>query len=141
VLQSTNRSLEIGVFVERAGKMNNVRNVALWSLLVLVSLAILGCGKKDEDKPVSEVKTEAKQMSTDELRAEAMKCKEAITAKKGELEEVMAKLKELPVTEIKDKDAKRLEDLNKSISALQKHFDVYYQELRKKGVDTSDLKM
>ena len=121
--------------------MNNVRNVTLWFLLVLVSLAVLGCGKKDEDKPVSEVKTEAKQMSTDELRAEAMKYKEAITAKKDELNKVMAKLKELPVTEIKDEDGKRLEDLNKSISALQKHFDVYYQELRKKGEDTSDLKM
>ena len=121
--------------------MKNVRNVTLWSLLVMVSLAVLGCGKKDEDKPVSEVKTEAKQMSTDELRAEAMKCKEAIIAQKGELEKVRVKLRELPVTEIKDKDAKRLEDLNKSISALQKHFDVYYQELRRKGEDTSDLKM
>ena len=140
-LLNTDRSLEIGVIFERAGKMKNVRNVTLWSLLVLVSLAVLGCGKKDEDKPVSEVKTEAKQMSTDELRAEAMKCKEAITAKKGELEEVMAKLKVLPITEISDKDAKRIEDLHRSISALQKHFDVYYQELRKKGEDISDLKM
>jgi hypothetical protein len=121
--------------------MNIVRNATLWSLLVLVSLAVLGCGKKDEDKPVSEVKTEAEQMNKDELRAEAMKCKEAITAKKGELEKVMAKLKVLPVTEIRDKDAKRLEDLNKSISALQKHFDVYYQELRKKGGDTSGLQI
>ncbi len=128
-------------FVERAGKMNNVRNVTLWCLLVLVSLAVLGCGKKDEDKPVSDVKTEAKQMSTDELRAEAIKYKEAITAKKGELNKVMAKLKELPVTEIKDEDAKKLEDLNRSISVLKEHFNVYYQELRKKGGDTSGLQI
>ena len=121
--------------------MKIVRNAALWSLLVLVSLAVLGCGKKDEDKPVSEVKTEAEQMNKDELRAEAMKCKEAITAQKGELEKIMAKLKVLPVTEIKDKDAKKLEDLNKSISVLKEHFNVYYQELRKKGGDTSGLQI
>lgn len=121
--------------------MKNVRNVTLWSLLVLVSLAISGCGKKDEDKPVSDVKTEAKQMSTDELRVEAMKYKEAITAKMGELNKIMAKLKVLPVTEIKNEDAKKLEDLNKSISALKERFNVYYQELRKKGGDTSDLQI
>lgn len=121
--------------------MKIVRNAALWSLLVLVSLAVLGCGKKDEDKPVSDVKTEAEQMNKDELRAEAMKCKEAIAAKKGELEKVMAKLKELPVTEIKDEDAKRLEDLNRSISVLKERFSVYYQELRKKGGDTSGLQI
>lgn len=121
--------------------MKMVKNVSLWSLLLLVSLAVLGCGKKDEERPVSEVKTEAEQMSTDELRAEAMKCKEAITSKKAELEELTAKLKEIPVTEILNEDAKRIEELNKSISSLQKHFDVYYQMLRKKGGDTSGLQI
>lgn len=118
-----------------------MKNVSLWSLLVLFSLAVLGCGKKDEDRPVSEVKTEAEQMSTDELRAEAMKYKEAITAKKAELEKLTAKLKEIPVTEILNEDAKRIEDLNRSISALKERFNVYYQMLRKKGGDTSGLQI
>ncbi|MHC4112257.1 MAG: hypothetical protein ACYSUY_14385 [Planctomycetota bacterium] len=121
--------------------MDNVRNVTLWSLLVLVSLVVLGCGKKDEDKPVSDVKTEAKQMSTDELRAEAIKYKEAITAKMEELNKIMAKLKVLPITEIRDEDTKKLEDTNKSLSMLKERFNFYYQELRKKGGDTSDLKI
>jgi len=122
-----------------------VKNVSLWSLLVLCSLAVLSCGKKDEDRPISEVKTEAEQMITDELRAEAMKCKEAITSKRGELEKLTAKLKGLPVTEMLGEEAKGLkadiEDLNKSVSALKERFDVYYRKLQEKGGDTSGLQI
>ena len=126
--------------------MNIVRNAALWSLLVLCSLAVLGCGQKaDEAKPVSEVKAEAEQMDTGELRAMATRYKEAITAKKGELEKITSKLKEIPLAEKLGEDAKGLsadiENLNKSISALKERFDVYYQELQKKDGDTSDLQL
>ncbi|MHC4543368.1 MAG: hypothetical protein ACYTDW_08660 [Planctomycetota bacterium] len=126
--------------------MKIVRNAALWSLLVLCSLAVLGCGQKaDEAKPMSEVKAEAEQMDTGELRAMAMRYKEAITAKKGELEKITAKLKEIPLAEKLGKEAKGLsadiENLNKSVSALKERFDVYYQELQKKGGDTSGLQI
>jgi lipase chaperone LimK len=121
--------------------MKILRNATLWSLLVLISLAIFGCGKKDEDRPVSEVKTEAGQLDKDQLRAKVLKYKEAIVANKLELEKLTAKLKTAPLTEISDEDAKRVEDLNRSISALKKHFEVYYQELRKKGGDTSGLEI
>jgi len=121
--------------------MKIVRNAALWFLLLLVSLVVLGCGKKDEDRPVSEIKTKAEQMSKDELRAEAMKYKEAITAKKAELEKLTAKLKEIPLTEIRNEDAKRIEDLNRSISALKERFQVYYRMLQKKGGDISGLQI
>ena len=126
--------------------MKIVRNAALWSLLVLCSLAVLGCGQKaDEAKPMSEVKAEAGQMDTGELRTVAMRYKEAVTAKKGELEKITAKLKEIPVTEMLGEEAKGLkadiEDLNKSVSALKERFDVYYQELQKKGGDTSGLQI
>jgi hypothetical protein len=126
--------------------MKIVRNVALWSLLVLCSLAVLGCGQKaDETKPTSEVKAEAEQMDTGELRAMAMRYKEAITAKKGELEKITAKLKEIPMTEMLGEEAKGLkadiENLNKSISALKERFDIYYQKLQKKGGDTSGLQI
>jgi uncharacterized protein YlxW (UPF0749 family) len=121
--------------------MKMVKNVSLWSLLVLCSLTVLGCGKKDEDRPVSEIKTKAEQMNKDELRAEAMKYKEAITTKKAELEELTAKLKEIPLTEIRNEDAKRVEDLNRSISALKERFQVYYRMLQKKGGDISGLQI
>ena len=142
-------SIETRSLFERTGQMKIVKNATLWSLLILISLADSGCSKKEEeeDKPAAKqsfsvkVKTEAEQKEPDELRAEVMKYKEEITAKKLELEELTTKLQTVPLTEILEEDAKRLEDLNRSISALQKHFDVYYQELRKKGGDTSGLQM
>jgi uncharacterized coiled-coil DUF342 family protein len=126
--------------------MKIVRNATIWSLSVLISLTVFGCSKEaDETKPVSEVKAEAAQMDTKELRSAAMRYKEAITAKTGELERITSKLKEIPVTEMLGEEAKGLkadiEDLNKSVSALKERFDVYLQELRKKGGDTSGLEI
>jgi len=49
-----------------------------------------GCGKKaDESKPLSEVKAEAGSMSVEKLRSMAITYKDAITAKKGEIEKVV----------------------------------------------------
>lgn len=126
--------------------MKNVRNVTFWLLLVLCSLAVLGCGQKaDENKPMSEVKAEAEKMDTSKLRDMATSYKEAITAKKGEVEKITAKLKEIPVTEMLGEEAKGLkadiDDLNTSISALKERFDVYYDKLKEKGGDTSGLQI
>ena len=116
------------------------------SLLVLCSIALLGCGSKaDENKPMSEVKAEAEKMDTSGLRAMAMDYKEAITAKNGEVDKITAKLKEIPLTEMLGEEAKGLkadiEDLNKSVSALRERFDVYYEKLKEKGGDTSGLQI
>ncbi len=126
--------------------MKIVRNATILSLSVLISLTVLGCSKEaDETKPVSEVKFEADQMDTNELKSAAMRYKEAITSKTGELERITAKLKEIPVTEMLGEEAKGLkadiEGLNKSVSALKERFDIYLQELRKKGGDTSGLEI
>jgi len=124
--------------------MKIVRNATILSLSVLISLTVLGCSKEaDETKPVSEVKTEADQMDTNELKSAAMRYKEAFTAKARELERITAKLKEIPVTEMLGEEAKGLkadiEGLNKSVSALRERFDIYLQKLREKGGDTSGL--
>ena len=124
--------------------MKTRKTVTFYCLLVLCSLALLGCGKKaDENKPISEVKAEADQMSVDKLRSMAMKYKDAITAKKGEVEKFAAKLKEIPITEKLGTEAKELmaeiEALNKSISSLKERFQVYYQKLKEKGGDLSGL--
>jgi hypothetical protein len=106
----------------------------------------LGCGQKaDENKPMSEVKAEAEKMDSSELRAMATSYKEAITAKKGEMDKIAAKLKEIPVTEMLGEEAKGLkadiDNLNQSISALKERFDVYYDKLQEKGGDTSGLQI
>ncbi len=124
--------------------MKSVRSAILCCLLVLCPFAILGCGKKaDEDKPLSEAKAEAEKMDKDGLRATAMTYKEAITAKKGEIEKLTAKLKDIPVTEMLGDEAKELkvdiDNLNKSISALRERFEVYYQKLKAEGGDLSGL--
>jgi hypothetical protein len=128
--------------------MKIVRNAILWSLLVLCSLAVLGCGQEgevDEYKPISEVKAEAEKMDTSGLKTMATKYKEAITAKKGDLDKVTAQLKKIPLTEMMDEEANDLKadinNLNKSISALTERFNVYYEKLQEKGGDTSGLQI
>ena len=126
--------------------MKVVRHATLWSLLVLCSLFVLGCGQKaDETKPVSEVKAEAEKMDTNQLRAMAMTYKEAIVAKKGELEKITAKLKEIPLTEMMGEEAKALKadiaNLNGSVTALKVRFDVYYEKLKAAGGELSGLQI
>ena len=145
-------SIETRSLFERTGQMNIVKYATLWSLLILISLADSGCSKKEEEekekyKPTAkqlfytEVKTEAKQKEPDALRIEVMKYKEEITAKKLELEQLKTKLQTVPFEEILEADAKRLEELNRSISTLKKRYDIYFQELRRQGGDMSDLEI
>ena len=126
--------------------MNILKNVILCCLLILCPLAVFGCGKKaDENKPLSEVTTEAEKMDTDGLRAMAMAYKEAIAAKKGDLEKLTAKLKDIPVTEMLGEEAKGLkadmENLEKSVSALQDRFKIYYDKLKEENGDLSGLEI
>ena len=126
--------------------MNITKNNILCFLLVLISLALCGCGKKaDENKPIGEVKAEAEKMSIEKLRSMAINYKEAITAKKGEVEKLASKLKDIPLTKIMSDEAKGLkadiDDLNKSVNALKERFDIYCEKLKEKGGDLSDLQI
>jgi len=126
--------------------MKTKLNVVLCCLLITCSLAILGCGKKaDESKPLSEVKAEAEKMSAADLQAAAKKYMAAATAKKGEVEKLAAKLKEIAVTEMMGAEAKKIkadmETATKSLSALKERFQVYYDAIKKKGGDLSGLKI
>jgi len=126
--------------------MKTERNINLYLLLVGCALVLLGCGKKvDEGKPMSEVKAEAEQMSVRELRAMAMRYKESISAKMAELDEIMQKLKDIPVAEKLGTEATELtaemKNLTKSLSALRERFQVYYGELKGKGGDVAGLEI
>jgi hypothetical protein len=125
--------------------MKRVRTVAFWSFLAVWSVGLVACGKKaDENKPMSEVKAEAERMSVEELRAMAMKYKEAISAKKAETERVIGKqISDIPVAKKLGGEATELstemDNLSKSLSALKERFQVYYDKLKEKGGDLSDL--
>ena len=126
--------------------MKTVKLITFYCSLTLCALALVGCGKKaDENKPVSEVKAEAEKMSAEKLRDMALAYKDAIEAKRGDVEKITAKLKEIPVTQMLGDEAKGLkadiDDLNKSVSALKKRFNVYYSKLKEKGGDLSGLKI
>jgi predicted small lipoprotein YifL len=123
-----------------------MRKTVLSLILALSVLCLFGCGKKaDESKPISEVKAEAEKMSVEDLKAMAMKYKDAIVAKKAGVEKMTAKLKEIPVTQMLGEEAKKLQvdidNLGKSLSALKERFQVYYDQLKAKGGDVSGLQI
>ncbi len=125
--------------------MKTVRNVT-FCLLVVCFLALVGCGKKaDESKPLNEVKAEAEKMSVEKLRSMALTYKDAIMAKKGEVEKVAGKFKDIPVAKMLGDEAKELkteiEALNKSMSALKERFQVYYGKLKEKDGNLSGLEL
>ena len=131
---------------ERDKKMKTPKTITFNYVLVLCSIILLGCGKKaDENKPTSEVKAEAEQMSVEKLRQMAMKYKDAILARRGEVEKFTAQLKGIPIAEKLGTEAKEImaeiEALNKSVSALTERFQIYYQKLKEIGGDTSGLEL
>lgn len=131
-------------------------------LLVLFLSIAFGCSKKgdkappasapgaavgavtvDTQKPIPEVQAQADTMSVDSLRATALKYKEAILAKQGEIEKLGAKLKDIPIADALGQQAKELktdvQNLQTSVKALKDRFQVYYDTLKKKGGDLSGL--
>lgn len=137
------------------------RNVA--SCLLVFSLFVaVGCSKKADEgtppstpgaqtqavtvnieKPIPEVQAEAETLSVDSLKAAALKYKEAVLAKQGEIEKLLAKIKEIPITEALGQEAKTLktdlQSLETSVNALKDRFQVYYNTLKSKGGDVSGL--
>jgi len=118
-------------------------------------LSFAGCGKKaGQSKPtaqanetiaVAQVQAEAGKMNVEQLKAKAMEYKDAIVAKKAEIEKVAAKLKEIPITQQMGTEAKALQadvaNLNKTVAALTERFQVYYNKLKEMGGSVSGLEI
>jgi outer membrane lipoprotein-sorting protein len=126
--------------------MKTIKNTTFLFLLLLCPLVLLGCSQKSsENKSIDEVKAEAEKMDANQLRSMAMEYKEAIEAKKGEVEKLLAKFKNIPPAEMMDTKAKEITDeinkINRSITALNEKFMIYYNKLKEKGGDTSDLEI
>ena len=95
--------------------MTIVRRIGLCWLLLVCSLVLVGCGEKagkgasvDENKPVSEVQAEAEKMDISQLKQIAMKYRDAIVAKKGDIEKITTDLKKIPIAEALGEEAKKL---------------------------------
>jgi hypothetical protein len=133
------------------------------SLLVVSLLIIVGCSKKpeegkpagatapaagapaavDTEKPVAEVQAQAETMTVENLKATALKYKEAILAKQADISALAAKVKEIPITEALGEEAKKLKTdltgLETSLKSLKDRFQVYYNTLKTKGGDLAGL--
>jgi uncharacterized lipoprotein YehR (DUF1307 family) len=126
--------------------MKQLKTITLSCIVALLAVSLAGCGKKaDENKPMDQVKAEADKMDVSQLKAMATKYKDAIVAKQDDVKKLMAKLKEVPVTEMMGKEASGLkadiDSLNKSIGNLKARFEVYYDKLKAKGGNTSGLNL
>lgn len=142
--------------------MNRARTIGLLCLLILCSLATLGCGKKEKDrdtdaaanvaaaakggqvdasKPMSEVQAEADKMDVEQLRSIAMKYKEVAETKTAEVEKAAQELMASAVADMAGDKTKELnakmKQMSASLEALTKRFEVYYNKLKEKGGDVS----
>jgi len=156
----------------RRKNMKVTKITAICCLLVLSSLFLAGCRKKaaaekpaagvqttaaaekpaaavpagvDIAKPIADIKAEAEKMNVDQLRAKAMDYKNAIVAKKAELEKLTAKLKEIPLAQQLGTEAKAIQadiaSVNKAIAPLTERFQVYYNTLKEKGGNLAGLEI
>lgn len=99
----------------------------------------------DTTTPVSEVQAQAQTMSVENLKAMALKYKQAIVDKQAQVEKLMAKLKEIPLTEALGKEAQTLkvdlQNLQGTVTALKERFQVYYNTLKEKGASLAGLEI
>jgi endonuclease I len=109
-------------------------------------LSLAGCSKKaDTNKSIADIQAEASKMNVEQLKAKATEYKDAIVAKKAELEKVAAKLKEIPITQQMGTEAKALQtdisNLSKAMADLTTRFQVYYNKLKEKGGSVAGLEI
>jgi SMC interacting uncharacterized protein involved in chromosome segregation len=98
---------------------------------------LAGCGGGvSEDKPIAQVEQEAQTMDKAKLQAMVDKYKAAIDAKKSDIQQLQAQLKEIPMAELMGEKAKAIksdiEAITDSVNALTKRMQVYASELSKK---------
>ena len=97
----------------------------------------------DLDKTISDLKTEAAKMDIETLTQVAAKYRDAIVGKQASLENLMNKLKAIPVTEQLSEDAKGLTEeiktVSEAIKPLAERLGVYIEALKAKGADVSGL--
>jgi len=127
--------------------MNTYKNIVCYAVLAAGLIWIPGCGGSavDENKPMSEVTSEAKSMDTGDLRSMAMSYKKAIEDKISEMDGIKDQLKAIPITKQLGEDAKALRNeikaITTSIQALKERFSVYYDKLKAMDSDLSGLKI
>ncbi len=112
--------------------------LSITGFILMSAFLLAGCGSSvDQNRPVSEIMAEAQKMSVNDIKQIIAKYQGAIEAKKGEIEKIQSKLKEIPFTQLLGEEAKKLKgeisEVAKSVSALSERMNVYVKELTAKG--------
>ncbi len=88
-------------------------------------------------KPLAEVQAQAQTMSVDTLKATVLKYKEAIAGKQADVETLLAKIKEIPITEALGQEAKTLktdlQSLETTVSAFEGTLSGLLQHSEREG--------
>ena len=105
--------------------------------VVLVGLMVSGCGAGvSEDKPIAEVKSEAKAMSVEQLKTTVAKYQKVIQSKNAEITQLTTKLKSIPIAKMMGEEAGKIktdiQNITTSVKALSERLNVYSQALRSK---------
>jgi len=131
------------------------KKAVLCASMFLCVFVVLGCAKKEQQagqsksanppKQAAVARQDVENMSADELRAMALKCKEQLAAKEKQVGEVVAKSRAIGSEKMTDKKAeaikKEMTELLESKIALTEQFDLCRNKLVQDGADVSDLDM
>jgi chromosome segregation ATPase len=127
--------------------MKTQKLLAIVTVMIITAVAITGCGKGgggvDENKPLSQIKAEIEKLDVEQIKKTAMKYKDTIMDKQGDIDDILAKIKDIPLTEALGKQAKELKNemtnLKDSLSALKERFNLYYDKAKELKADVSEL--
>lgn len=105
---------------------------------VLAVGLLTGCGKGvDENKPISEVQSEAAALDEAALKAKIADCEKFLAEKKAELDKAAAKIKEIPLDKILSEESKKLKEetskISESIKKVSAQMKVYADEAAAKA--------
>lgn len=124
--------------------MRNAKRISLCVMLLVLSSALAGCGRRPEpNRPAADITAEAQKMSATELRSMATIYKNEIDADNRRIAKAKAKLEKIPADQAEGIEAKQLkaeiDELNKTIDLLKERFNIYLTLLKDKNEDLSGV--
>jgi len=111
--------------------------VGMFMLIILTCVIAAGCSSGvNENKTISEIKTEAQAMSVEQLKVIIAKYQKAIESKQTQIDAIKQQLQKIPLNQMLSEEAKKLksdiENITSSIKALTARLNVYTQQLNSK---------
>ncbi len=121
----------------------------LFSLMVIfciAALSVTGCSKKaDTTKSIEQIQTEVQNMPIGDLQKTAETYAREIQGKQGDVEKVLAKVKELSPTQLLGDEGAKIKSqaskLQAELGELTQRYQIYAQKFQEKGWDPAQIKI